>query len=202
MRDELESELLRVADEALNREGNILDIGCGTGYWLSRLEARGVASPRLHGIDVLADRVERARAALPLATVVQGDARSLPWSGDSFSLVLVFTVLSSLADRAAIANALAEARRVTAPGGMIVIYEPRVPNPFNRATIHVSRRALRGLGSSTGRRSLTVLPPLARALGPLTPAAYPLFAKVPLLRTHKLTWVSADLRAGLASDVL
>ena len=119
------------------------------------------------------------------------DARALPFADDRFGLVTLVTVLSSMGDGAAVAAALREARRVTAPDGLVLCYEPRPPTPLNRRTRRISRRELeRCLGPVTAQRALTGLPPLARRLGRATPRFYPLLSAI--APTHRLTAHAGD----------
>lgn len=203
IRTELLSAVLELAAERLRGEGKVLDIGCGGGWLLERIassDAAGgddrrpsVAESRLHGVDALEPRVEVARRRLPGATIHCADARHLPHSDGEFTLLTLLTCLSSLPDRNAVTQALAEAKRVLAPGGLLLVYEPRLPNPFNRETRLISRRTLRrALGpelTELAPRRLTGFPPLARHLGPLTPRLYPRLARA--APTHTLhAWTS------------
>jgi SAM-dependent methyltransferase len=166
--------------------GAVLDAGCGHGWWLRRLAAEGVEPGRLHGLDLLPARVTAARAAVPGAAVREGDLRALPYGDGAFTAVFAFTVLSSLGGRPALAQAVAELWRVLAPGGVLVAWEPRVPT-LNPATRRVGARELAAAcGAEPEGRSVTVLPPLARRLGPATGRWYPRLARVPVLRTHRL----------------
>jgi ubiquinone/menaquinone biosynthesis C-methylase UbiE len=180
------------AGDALENAGRILDIGCGTGWWLERLSRNPRIGAELHGIDLLPDRIDAARARVPTARLVVGDATALPYPDGHFDAVFMFTTLSSMASHAAIAAALREGRRAVAPGGVLLVWEPRLPNVFNRSTLHVSRRLLRSaLGPALAFRSTTVVPALARHLGPRTPALYPVLARAGFLRTHRLVLVRA-----------
>ena len=188
----IRGELLdRVMDEVgpqLSAQSQVLDIGCGTGWWLRALTSHGIDPDRLHGVDALPERVRSARSSLPGAHVEVGDACDLPLADRSFGVVLLFTLLSSLPDRQAVRLALREARRVTAPGGALLVYEPRVPNPANRATRYISRRELaRSLDGELRTSSLTLVPALARRLGRATERLYPALSQMPLLRTHRLS---------------
>src|SRR4029453_10457025 len=49
IRAELRERALQLAAPALNRTGPILDLGCGTGWWLSEIARSGVDPARLHG---------------------------------------------------------------------------------------------------------------------------------------------------------
>jgi ubiquinone/menaquinone biosynthesis C-methylase UbiE len=186
IRQELLGHLLRVAGPRLE-DAKVLDVGCGTGWWLRALREQGVAAERLHGLDILPSRARAAAAAAPGARVGVGDARRLPYPALGFDLVLLFTVLSSLKTRGDARAALAEAMRVLTPDGVLLCYEPRVPNPLNSSSRLISRKELeRALGSAWDEIHLTVLPPLSRRLGRLTDRLYPRLARRGLLLTHRL----------------
>jgi SAM-dependent methyltransferase len=188
IRSELLDRLFEKALGELAGQGEILDAGCGTGWWLAQLAAGGVTPGRMHGIDLLPDRVEAAARLVPGTHIAQADARRLPFEDERFGLVLLLTVLSSMDSGASVAGALREVRRVLAPGGLLLVYEPRVPNPLNPATRRIGRADLEQVleRRCLSVESLTVLPPLARRLGPLTGRLYPPLARFPPLRTHFL----------------
>ena len=96
-------------------------------------------------------------------------------------------MLSSEIDKTRVERILREARRVTAPAGAVLIYEPRIPNPLNRATRRIRVGEVSAvLRPPVARRTLTLLPPLARRLGSDSDSLYPLLVRVRLLRTHHL----------------
>ena len=187
IRKELLSHLLRLAGPEIAGTGLILDAGCGTGWCLRALIEAGVQPERLRGIDIQPVRVAAARLTVPGAGIDVGDARRLPFPDESFAVVLQLTLLSSLGSHQAIREALGEGMRVLAPGGLLLIYEPRVPNPLNRHTVLVREGDLDAAG---GRRreevSLTLLPALARRLGGRTEHRYGRLTRFPFLRTHRL----------------
>lgn len=163
--------------------GAILDAGCGSGWWLEWLLRTGVPASRLVGADLLVDRVGAARARLPGVRVLCADVRSLPLEPASCALVTLFAVLSGMASRAQAHRALAEVRRVLAPGGAVVVWEPRVPT-VNPDTRLVRLRDLRrALGPSLTVRSITLAPPIARRLA----RGHDSLAAIPALRSHRLT---------------
>jgi ubiquinone/menaquinone biosynthesis C-methylase UbiE len=179
--------LFRLAGRQFGGSGAILDDGCGTGWWLRALVEAGVEPERLHGIDIQPERVAAARGAVPAAGIAIGDARNLRFPDESFAVVLQLTLLSSLGSHRAIREALGEGMRVLAPGGVLLIYEPRVPNPLNRHTLLIRNSDLDAAGVTlTDQVSLTVLPALARRLGSRTKQRYERLARLPFLRTHRL----------------
>lgn len=163
-------------------DGVVLDVGCGTGWWLAALAGGGVAPARLAGADLMRARVNAARVRVPGADVRAADARALPFADGSAALVTLLTALSSMGAAADRRLALAEARRVLAPGGAVVVWEPRLPTG-NAATARVSRGLMREELGPLAVRSLTLMPPLARRV---SPAAYSRLARVPALRSHRL----------------
>ena len=77
--------------------------------------------------------------------------------------------------------------RVLAPRGLLMIYEPRVPNPLNRHTLFLRNGDLDAAGVTPDERlSLTVVPALARRLGAATEHRYERLSRFPFLRTHRL----------------
>src|SRR5436305_1357231 len=73
----------------------ILDVGCGRGDML-RVFLEYSAEPELmEGIDLLPDRIEKARRLLPACRLVCGSAAQLPYCDRSFDLVVQFTLFTS-----------------------------------------------------------------------------------------------------------
>jgi glycosyltransferase involved in cell wall biosynthesis/trans-aconitate methyltransferase len=188
IRDELVQAVFECAGAELRTAEAILDIGCGTGWWLERLSADSSISARLLGLDVQPQRAQAAQARVQSAEIVIGDARKLPFDPGRFDVVTLFTTLSSLASRRDAKLALDEAVRVLRPGGVLLVWEPRIRNIFNPSTIFIDARLLDELASTgeLSERALTLVPPLARRLGQRADHLYPRLARVPALRTHRL----------------
>jgi SAM-dependent methyltransferase len=100
-----------------------LEVGCGSGYYLSRLLDYGASEGA--GIDLVDERIEVARERYPRLELVVGDATALPWEDESFGLVTQFTCLSSVLDRGVRAAIAAEMWRVLAPGGAVISFDVR-----------------------------------------------------------------------------
>lgn len=102
--------------------GRLLDIGTGTGRMV---ELFGPRAERAVAFDKSPEMLRLARARLqhlPADTIdlVQGDFTDLPFEDASFSTVLFHQVLHYAQDPAAV---IAEAARVTAPGGRVAIVD-------------------------------------------------------------------------------
>lgn len=98
----------------------VVDVGGATGVYAHWLAARGY---EVHLRDIIPAYVERAQAdappGAPLATAGVADARSLDLADDTADAVLVMGPLYHLTDGADRLTALAEARRVVRPGGVV-----------------------------------------------------------------------------------
>jgi SAM-dependent methyltransferase len=165
----------------------VLDAGCGDGSVLRDLLRYGANAVDLRGIDLLPDRVARARELVQGATIVAGDVQAMPYEDGSFDLVLAFTLLSSVKDAAARLRVASELRRVTKPGGLIVVYDFWI-NPFNRDVKALRRGSLRRLfeGCDALFHGTTLAPPLTRLLlkAPGGWLAASFLEVIPFLKTH------------------
>jgi ArsR family transcriptional regulator len=99
-----------------------LDIGTGTGRLL---ELIGPRAKHALGIDLSREmlavaRANLERAGLPHCSVRQADMYQLPLGSHGFDLVTIHQVLHYLEDPA---SAIAEAARVLAPGGRLVVVD-------------------------------------------------------------------------------
>ncbi len=179
----IRAELVAAVVPHVPDEGVVLDVGCGTGWWLGELLTRGFGPDRLAGCDLLEARVATTRGRLAGADIRNADARFLPWEDNTVAMVTLFTTLSSMGSDDDRRTALREARRVLRPGGVVLVWEPRVWTG-NRQTARVSRRLLRQeLGAEMRIRSVTLLPPLARRLP--GGRGYTALAAIPMLRSHR-----------------
>jgi ubiquinone/menaquinone biosynthesis C-methylase UbiE len=103
----------------------VLDIGCGTGAHL--LVFRDDYGCDVAGIDASARMLGEAQAKLPVADLRQGLAEELPFADAAFDAALMMLVVQHL-DRP---RAFAEARRVLAEGGRLLVHTPN-PDGFAR----------------------------------------------------------------------
>ena len=102
----------------------VADVGGGPGRYAVWLAGRGY---RVHLVDPVPLHVEQARAAASgrpgaaLASAEVGDARALRLPDASVDAVLLFGPLYHLQERTERLRALAEARRVCRPGGVVIV---------------------------------------------------------------------------------
>jgi len=110
--------LARVPDNVRN----YLDLGTGTGRILELIAPR---AQRAAGLDLSREMLAIARSRLERSgfghcTLRHGDLYRLPWPAGQFDLVTVHQVLHYTDDPA---GAIAEAARVMAPGGRLIVVD-------------------------------------------------------------------------------
>ena len=147
----------------------LLEVGCGAGAVLAVLgqEFPGV---RLTGVDIEAKQLEFARGHLERsgveATLVQADARALPFGDESFDHVWMMWFLEHIAEPPTV---LREAKRVLVRGGGItaieVDYSTARAEPSTPAIEALFRAMVQGMAASGWSDAGTRLPGWLRAAG-------------------------------------
>lgn len=167
------------------RGARILEVGCGAGGVLSELRAVSPRGAWLTGVDLLPDRLVDA-ATSGAGPVLMADGTALPFGTNSFDVIAVFTMFSSVLDQAVRRQIAMEICRVLRPDGWVLWYDMRWPSPTNRSVRPLTRKGVGRLfpGGSVEVSSLTLAPPLARRLGRRDERLYPLLRRVPFLRSH------------------
>jgi SAM-dependent methyltransferase len=166
----------------------VLDVGCGSGFWLREMVKWGARPHHVMGVDLLPDRIAEAeRRCAPGVTLVCGNAAAVEVPRESFDIVLQSMLFTSVLDadlRQAVARAMLDAVR---PDGLILWYDYHVSNPRNRDVRGVSRAEIRSLfpGCRIDLRRLTLAAPIARVVAG-SRVVHALLHAVPLLRTHYL----------------
>lgn len=126
-----------LAPHAPENLGAIVDAGCGTGYG-SRLLLGRWPEARLVGLDFSGAMLARAVGATPRLLPVCADIHALPLKPESVDLYWASLSLQWCA----LPQALAEARRVLAPGGLLAC------NTLGAATLQELRRAFDGIDAA------------------------------------------------------
>lgn len=177
------------------RERKLLEVGCGVGDNLARALSLGFQAPNLTGLELMPDRVEKARARLPEAvTLLKTDALAAELPAAGFDVVLQAMVFSSILDVGFRKQLADRMWKWVKPGGGILSYDFTYDNPSNPDVIGISQKQIRELFPHGELKSwrMTLAPPLARWFTRIHPAAYGLLNAVPLLRTHLLIWIRKE----------
>ncbi len=139
---------------------DVLDVGGGPGVHAAWLARDGY---RVHLVDPVPRHVEAALGAGVTAEV--GDARALPVADASYDVALVLGPLYHLLERDDRDRALAEARRVTRPGGLVAaaaigryasVFEHTATTLLARDRVHDAVRDILATGRhEPGRKGFT-----------------------------------------------
>lgn len=113
-----------------------LDAGCGAGMAAEMAAARGA---EVSGIDAADALLAIARARVPRADFRQGDLEQLPFADGAFDVVTGFNSFQYAGNPGA---ALADARRVTKPGGSVVVVTWGDPEGMQAASLVGALRPL------------------------------------------------------------
>jgi ubiquinone/menaquinone biosynthesis C-methylase UbiE len=190
--------LMPLADKKL------LDVGCGTGRHLLDFEAWGSQRSNLAGIDLIESRALYARAWLCTpspgsvfgADIRVGCASSMPWPDATFDVVYQSTVFTSIIDHGMKRAVATEMLRVLKPGGAVLWYDFFYNNPKNPHVRGVKAYEIRALFPKchVKLKRITLAPPIARWLVPLSWIGALLLEKIALLNTHYLGIIHKPVR--------
>ena len=149
------------------RNKTFLEVGCGSGSRLAQFISRGADPAKMTGIDIVPSLLNQARIVLPSAVTLETCCGSrLPFEHQSFDVVMQFTMFSSVIDRWLRKEIALEMRRVLKQNGLILSYDMRVNNPWNKDIRGVGKKEIRSLfpGCEFDFRRLSLCAPLARKL--------------------------------------
>jgi len=168
----------------------ILEVGCGTGYWLGEFIKWGARPENLTGIDLLSEKLVTARSIQASKVgLVQANAAYLPFPSSYFDIVLQSMVFTSILDPAMKQAVAEELLRVLKPQGLILWYDYHLNNPWNPNVRGVKKREITKVlfpGCAVKLRRLTLAPPLTRRLAPHSVFLCSFLERLPFLCTHYL----------------
>jgi len=93
----------------------VLEVGCGTGYWLGLLKEAGCL---VSGLDASEEMLSLARSRLGDVDLRHGIAETLPWPNDDFKFVFMVNALHHFSNPY---QSIQEGVRVLEAGGALVI---------------------------------------------------------------------------------
>jgi SAM-dependent methyltransferase len=167
----------------------ILEIGCGTGFWLREFIKWGARPHNITGVELLPDRVAKAKQLSPEEVTVQcGSAAALAYPNAAFEVILQSTAFTSILDSDMKRRIASEMLRVMKQDGLILWYDYHVNNPWNPDVRGIKKHEIAQLFPHCRVRlqRITLAPPLVRFLAPHAWTVCELLTKIPLLCTHYL----------------
>lgn len=100
-----------------NREGKILDAGCGEGY-ISRLLASSFCNAKITGLEYNVEAIHIAKKMSPNINFIQGNIMSMPFPDNAFDIVVCTEVLEHLDQPE---KALKETLRISMGGVLVTV---------------------------------------------------------------------------------
>ena len=96
----------------------VLDLGCGTGFFLAELERE---RPGAVGLDISHEMLKVSEQYVPGARVITADAETLPFADRSFDTIFCKGCLHHTRDHVGF---LSNCRRAISQGGVLILSEP------------------------------------------------------------------------------
>ncbi|MEV6631767.1 class I SAM-dependent methyltransferase [Actinoplanes sp. NPDC051470] len=121
--DDLPAYTAAVSSSSVRPGGVAIDIGCGTGRALPPLRDAVGPAGTVIGVDHTPEMLQVAagRARASAATLVQGDARQLPFATGTADALFAAGLVTHLPEQD---EALSELARITRPGGRLILFHP------------------------------------------------------------------------------
>lgn len=178
MHHEIANRVANLAETCVPVPNRILDVGCGTGYFLRQLADRLPTAETLSGVDPAPTMIGVAEAMAfdSRLNFTTGMAELLPYEDASFDLVVSTTSFDHWRDQQA---GLYECARVLRPGGQLVLCDQfsawllptLVGSRRGKARTMRSAAALLRSAGFTDSRWCSIYSPLIRAVATVKPAA-------------------------------
>jgi len=167
----------------------ILEIGCGSGFWLREFVRWGAQPENIFGIDLLPERVATAKRLCPAGVTIKcQSASNLQGLPAPFDLILQSTVFTSILSREMKMQVASEMLSALDNKGAILWYDFHMNNPTNADVRGIKRNEIEELfrGCSVHLQKITLAPPIGRSLARVSPKLYGLASAIKPLCSHYL----------------
>lgn len=108
---------------SLSNFNNIIDIGCGTGYWLREIANLRGNSKGLVGLDISKERIKAAKSINNNIAYIINDICNMPFNSNLFDFVIAFDVFMFLIDDDDLIKSFSEAVRVLIKNGYFLFFD-------------------------------------------------------------------------------
>lgn len=162
----------------------MLEVGAGSGANVYSFYQLGIRPENFYGNELVPSLVESLSKVIPRSQIFAGDILGIPTDSEKFDVIYIGTVFSSILNEE-LSKAIAEhIWKLVMPGGLVLWYDIKFNNPFNREVRGISRAEVKRLfpnASLVKSRSITLPPPIGRRVGRLYN-----FINFSFLRSHLL----------------
>jgi ubiquinone/menaquinone biosynthesis C-methylase UbiE len=185
-------------DNLLNEHGlnelssyKFLEVGCGSGGILQELIDMGADPEKIIGIDLIPERVKSAKKTTSLSSLSIADGQELPFPTNSFDLVSQYTVFSSILNPEIKVHIAQEMLRVLRKYQGAILWYDFWLNPTNKQTRGIRPKEIRALfsGCSFTFRKITLAPPIARRIVPVSWNLAGVLEKLGIFNSHYLVLI-------------
>ena len=108
-------------------KGNLLDIGCGAGFFLNIAKERGW---NCHGLEILPEYIKYAKENFALENIrCESLDEPLTYDENTFDVITLWDLIEHLRNPL---KSLKQINRVMKPGGLLVMWTPNVKNAIFR----------------------------------------------------------------------
>lgn len=114
-----------------NQLGSFFEVGCGTGYILSKI-TKAFPSSRLLGSEIFSEGLKFSNTRLPSAELIQMDARNIPFT-DEFDVIGAFDVLEHIKEDRIVLRQMHQALK---EDGIILLTVPQHPWLWSKVDEH------------------------------------------------------------------
>jgi ubiquinone/menaquinone biosynthesis C-methylase UbiE len=175
-------------------ERSILEVGCGSGFWMRQFIHWGAKPENIAGVDLRPECITKARHLCPAGVKLDClNAMQLPYGPGAFDLVMQSTTFSSILDSDTREQVAAEMLRVVKHSGAILWYDFFVNNPANHDVRAVRKEEIDRLfpGCKVFTERVTLAPPLARRLARFSWSLCQALVGLRILNTHYVALIRA-----------
>ena len=119
----LHNSRLSLIEDLYPEKGNLLDIGCGAGFFLNSAKERGW---NCYGMEILPEYVKYAQENFALENIHQESIdESLNFEANTFDVITLWDLIEHLRNPL---ESLKKIHEVMKPGGLLVMWTPNVKN--------------------------------------------------------------------------
>lgn len=111
----------------IDPDDKVLDVGCGTGTILKRLN--DLCRIQGFGIDIEEEMIKQAKSKLPQMNIQKCDCGNTPFENEMFDHVIACMTFHHFHDQMAFAK---EMSRILKKGGRLYLVDPKLPGLFRK----------------------------------------------------------------------